>query len=107
MPSLESVRAEIAITRARWHDDPNVREAVGALLEEIAFLRSELAAERRPRVTPLWRRVAGRIVAVFTLTVGLVLWALWQTSNPEERAYWRDIREIDSLTAVRGDSLAR
>ena len=91
MTELEKAQHDAAVTHARAHADPLVRQAVTALEEGNAVLQMQLAQVSRDRFRA--SIVAGRMLIAFTIAFALVTGAMWWRYGSEPASFRQGARE--------------
>lgn len=91
---------DVAVAHAARHADPLVREAVQALLEENAVLKSVIAEDRGSAFAPRGRRVVGRTVAILLFVAGVAIGTLFIGKSRTSRAFREGFRQGINAGAV-------
>jgi hypothetical protein len=85
-------RAEL-VAQVEGHADPQVKEAVGVLLQEIAMLRGLVGGDGPPRLTLRGRRLVWRVVAVLLLVAGVALSVVMAMHDENALAFRQGIHD--------------
>jgi hypothetical protein len=93
METLTRNRRDELVEHARRHEDREVREAVNALLGDIATLRERVGHDDGPMLTPGARRAIARMAAVVMLVVGVMAAGLIWQGDRQAAAYTRGYQE--------------